>query len=169
MRCVLNWTRDTPRESSGAQILNQVIHLLKYYFFCKHTRDIVIATRALSSGGVPVQIHFISDLAKGKDLIEDIWKKIKFSFFRVFCRVFIFLKTQPFHFKITNVSDSSSASCDIRIRGHVQFQNLVSRELILLLLRIIHEQLIYLSLDNIVSESSDEEVTQDKWSKSFWR
>ncbi|KAF0489273.1 mediator of RNA polymerase II transcription subunit 17 [Gigaspora margarita] len=156
MRCVLNWTRDTPRESSGAQILNQVIHLLKYYFFCKHTRDIVIATRALNSDGVPVQIHFISDLAKGKDLIEDIWKKIKFSFFSGFL-------TQPFHFKITNVSDSSSASCDIRIRGHAQFQNLVSRELILLLLRIIHEQLIYLT------ESSDEEVTQDKWSKYFWR
>ncbi|KAF0489278.1 mediator of RNA polymerase II transcription subunit 17 [Gigaspora margarita] len=72
MRCILNWTRGTPRESSGAQILNQVIHMLKYYFFCKHTRDIVNATRALSSSGAPVQIHFISDLAKGKDLIEDI-------------------------------------------------------------------------------------------------
>ncbi|KAF0358818.1 mediator of RNA polymerase II transcription subunit 17 [Gigaspora margarita] len=74
---VLNWTRGTPRESSGAQILNQVIHLLKYYFFCKHIRDIVNAsTRALSSGGVSVQIRFIFNLAKGKDLIEDIWKKI---------------------------------------------------------------------------------------------
>ncbi|KAF0489274.1 mediator of RNA polymerase II transcription subunit 17 [Gigaspora margarita] len=139
--------------SSDFQILNQFIHLLKYYFFCKHTRDIVNATRALSSGGVPVQIHFISDLAKGKDLIEDIWKKIKFSFFRVFC---LFTLESP-----TSVIVHLPHG-DIRTRGHAQFQNLVSRELILLLLRIIHEQLIYLSLNNIVSESSDEEVTQDR-------
>ncbi|KAF0389844.1 mediator of RNA polymerase II transcription subunit 17 [Gigaspora margarita] len=79
---VLNWTRGTPRESSGAQILSQVIHLLKYYFFCKHIRDIVNAsTRALSSG-VSVQIHFIFNHAKGKDLIEKRLEMIKnFPFF----------------------------------------------------------------------------------------
>ncbi|KAF0524828.1 mediator of RNA polymerase II transcription subunit 17 [Gigaspora margarita] len=143
---VLNWTRGTPRESSGAQILNQVIHLLKYYFFCKHIRNIVNASiRALSSGRVSVQIHFISNPAKGKDLIEDIYKNFPFFWFSV---VFsLFKKTQPsIHFRITNVSDRSSATwVDIALL------------------------LIYKDIPPIISEYSDKEVTQDEWSKSFWR
>lgn len=71
--------------SVHAYLLSHVIHMLKYHFFCEHVRKIVNeATRALRNGGVPLQVHFISSLAKGKDLIEDVWKKIgneKFPFF----------------------------------------------------------------------------------------
>ncbi|KAF0407552.1 mediator of RNA polymerase II transcription subunit 17 [Gigaspora margarita] len=142
--CVLNWTRGAPRESSGAQILNQVIHLLKYYFFCKHIRDIVNAsTHALSSGGVPVQIHFISNLAKGKDLIEDIWKKIGNDKIFLFSGMMVVTIDHRHSLRFTLESPTSVIvhlpHGDIRTRGHAQFQDLFSRELILLLLRIIHE------------------------------
>jgi hypothetical protein len=35
-----------------------------------------LTTKPLRDGGVPVQIHFISNLSKGKELIEEVWKKI---------------------------------------------------------------------------------------------
>ncbi|KAF0489280.1 mediator of RNA polymerase II transcription subunit 17 [Gigaspora margarita] len=80
--------------------------------FDKHIRDIV---NALSSGRVPVQIHFISNLAKGK------WKKmemIKFSFYVVFS----FFKRYSLRFTLESPT-SVIVHGDIRTRVHNQFQN----------------------------------------------
>ncbi|KAF0489275.1 hypothetical protein F8M41_022105 [Gigaspora margarita] len=84
---------------------------------------------------------------------------IKFSFYVVFS----FFKRYSLRFTLESPTSVivHLPHGDIRTRGHAQFQNCFQEELILLLLRIIHEQLIYLT------ESYDKEVTQDKWSKSF--
>ena len=61
----------------SAQVLTQPLHLLKYHFFCNRVREIVNSiTRPLRDGGVPLQIHFMSNLGSGKDLINEIWRKV---------------------------------------------------------------------------------------------
>ncbi|CAG8469521.1 8351_t:CDS:10 [Diversispora eburnea] len=189
----------TKAEIVHAYLLSHVIHVLKYHFFCEHVRKIVNeATRALRNGGVPLQVHFISNLAKGKDLIEDVWKKIGNEKVPLFTGMIIVTIDRRHSLRFTLESPTSVtihlSNGDIKTRDLNQFQDLLYREINLFLLKVVFEQLNYLTgLDNVffgnstwcldtammiiyrnispvLSEStSDDTDNEEKWSKSFWK
>ncbi|CAG8451947.1 5907_t:CDS:10 [Funneliformis caledonium] len=143
---VIQGNRGIYRDSGHVQILTQPLHLLKYHFFCIHLREILNSTiRALRGGGVPVQIHFISNLSKGKDLIEEVWKKIGNDKLSLFTGSVIVIIDYRHSIRFTLESPGSLTlhlpHVDIKTGDLTQFQDLFVREIKLLLLKIILEKL----------------------------
>ncbi|CAG8750097.1 3262_t:CDS:2, partial [Acaulospora morrowiae] len=189
---MLHGTKGPIREINHAQILSHLIHLLKYHFFCDHIREIVNAsTKALRNGGIPVQIHFISNMAKGKDFVEDVWKKIGNDKVPLFMGMIIITIDRRRSLRFTLESPASVTvhltHTDIKTRDLTKFQDLLSREINLFLLKIVHEQLNYLTgLDNVLYGNSTwlldpammaiyKDVppvltnSEVKWPKALWR
>ncbi|CAI2161653.1 17261_t:CDS:10 [Funneliformis geosporum] len=143
---VIQGNRGIYRDSGYGQILTQPLHLLKYHFFCIHLREILNSTiRALRGGGVPVQIHFISNQSKGKDLIEEVWKKIGNDKLSLFTGSVIVIIDYRHSIRFTLESPGSLTlhlpHVDINTGDLTQFQDLLVREIKLLLLKIILEKL----------------------------
>ncbi|PKC05937.1 hypothetical protein RhiirA5_360771 [Rhizophagus irregularis] len=158
---VIQGSRGVHRDSGYgyAQILTQPLHLLKYHFFCIHLREILNSTtKPLRDGGVPVQIHFISNLSKGKELIEEVWKKIGNDKFSLFTGSVIVIIDYSHSIRFTLESPGTLtlhlSHMDMKTRNLTQFQELLTREIKLLLLRIVLENLNTLTgLNDIVTNA----------------
>ncbi|GBC06799.1 hypothetical protein RclHR1_07050007 [Rhizophagus clarus] len=158
---VIQGNRGIHRDSGYgyAQILTQPLHLLKYHFFCIHLREILNSTtKPLRDGGVPVQIHFISNLSKGKELIEEVWKKIGNDKLALFTGSVIVIIDYRHSIRFTLESPGTLilhlSHMDMKTRNLSQFQESLTREIKLLLLRIILENLNNLTgLNDIVTNA----------------
>ncbi|RIA98831.1 subunit 17 of mediator complex-domain-containing protein [Glomus cerebriforme] len=143
---VIQGNRGVHRDSGHAQILTQPLHLLKYHFFCIHLREVLNSTtKPLKDGGIPVQIHFISHLSKGKELIEEVWKKIGNDKLSLFTGSVIVIIDYRHSIRFTLESPGTLTlhlpHIDMKTRNLTQFQELLHREIKLLLLRIVLEKL----------------------------
>nr|CAG8483096.1 994_t:CDS:10 [Entrophospora candida] len=131
-------------------------------------------TRSLRNGGVPLQVHFISNLGSGKDLINEIWKKLGNDNVPLFIGMMIITVDHRHSLRFTLESPETVIihlpQVDIRTRDLTQFQDILSRELTLLLLKIIYQLLNYLiGLNDLISDNNDGKWILDIATLSIFR